>query len=54
MFQLARKLSTQHGPSCFFSFVPCEICLHGVVSIECGLQAESLGAVEYRCFVRIV
>jgi len=54
MFHLERKLSAQHRPSCFFNFVPREVCLRGVVSIECGLQAESLGAVEYRCFVRIV
>ena len=54
MFHLARKLSAQHGPSCSFGFVPSEVCLHGVVSIECGLQAESLGAVRHRCFVRIL
>ena len=51
MFHLERKLSAQYRPSCFFSFVPREVCLRGVVSIECGLQAETLGGVEYRCFV---
>jgi hypothetical protein len=54
MFHLERKLSAQHRPSCFFSLLLREVCLHGVVSIECGLQAETLGGVEYRCFVRFV
>jgi len=54
MFRLARKLDAQHGPTCFFGCVPREVCLHGVMGIECGLQDENLGGVGHGCFVRIV
>jgi hypothetical protein len=53
MFHLAPMLGTQHGPTCFLCFARREVCLHGVVSIKCGLQ-ENLGAVGRGCFVRIV
>ena len=51
MFRLAHELGAQHGPTCFFGFVPREVCLRGVVGIKCGLQMENLGAVGYGYFV---
>ncbi len=54
MIRLAHKLGAWHRRTCFFGFVPCGVCLRGIVCIKRGLQMENLGAVRHGCFMCIV